>query len=832
MAQVQSEGKASLTTARTNTKKPARPTSNRASRPLKLEKPELEIRFIPIVCAAPLLYAQSHGLFEKHGLQVHLKPVPGWSGIKESLVYEQADAVHMLSPMPLACNLGIDGKKADVRLAAIQNINGQAITLASKYLGIQAVQEMKGFTFGVPYRFSMQYYLLSNFLAEQGIDPLHDVKIIEVSPPRMPYYLEKGWVDGILSPEPYNQIIAHRGSGFIYSLSRDMWPGHPCCSLATSREFIESCPNTFQAMIQSLVEAEWVLHQADAAERKDIAQEISGPDYLNQEDVLAVEQVLTGHFHDGQGKEHIVHDRIDFVPHPWPEHGTWILSQMQRWGQLHGHVDYNSVVHNVFQTEGTRALAQEIGYPASMTGSLEGIPSFTTDDPYGYMAHQPFSSFTEQPKPERSYHLSSPLRARITDINERLAALTAGQYDMRLEVTSADEIGYLEQLINEIALNSRFAQLALVEQNERLQRTLALQQATFDAAADGVLAVDSKGKIISSNDMFAKMWQIPEAVMATREDEQLLGFVINQLKDPEAFINKVNELYSKPAETSHDFVDLADGQVFERDSEPQRIGDQIVGRVWNFRDITETRKAQKERERLIRELREALRFKDEFFAMMSHELRTPLNAMIGLLGIMLMGDNLDERNKMFATRARANSERLLTLINNILDISRMEAGRLELVPRPISLHHIVAKLQTDMGILAEQKGLSFTIRLHPSLPGTITIDEDAITKILVNLVANAIKFTEKGSVELAMGPQDGKLLIQVKDTGIGIPAHMKDVIFDSFRQVDSSSTRAYGGSGLGLSIVVRLCVAMQGTVTVDSQPGEGSTFVVSLPLHD
>ena len=151
-------------------------TKNHFSK-LKLEKTELKIAFIPIVCSAPLIYAHSHGFFKKNGLNVELIPAPGWSGVKQLMVYCNFDAAHMLSPMPLACNLGIDGRKADIRLAAIQNVNGQALTLAIKHLGIKDVLDMKGFTFGVPYRFSMHYYLLCYFLAAHGVNPLKDVTI-------------------------------------------------------------------------------------------------------------------------------------------------------------------------------------------------------------------------------------------------------------------------------------------------------------------------------------------------------------------------------------------------------------------------------------------------------------------------------------------------------------------------------------------------------------------------------------------------------------------------------------------------------------------------------
>ena len=231
-------------------------------RDLGLEKPEVNMAFIPILCSAPLLYAKTHGYFARNGLDVTLTPAPGWSGVKDLLAFGHTDAAHLLSPMPLAIRQGLDGRRAEIRLACIQNVNGQALTLAKKHAGIKDVREMKGFTFGVPYRFSMHYYLLCLFLAEHGLDPLRDVNIIEVSPPRMPHFIETGRVDGVFAPEPFNQIPVYRGTGFIYTLSKDIWPGHPCCCFASTEEFIGKHPKTYKAMVRSVLEAELALHRA------------------------------------------------------------------------------------------------------------------------------------------------------------------------------------------------------------------------------------------------------------------------------------------------------------------------------------------------------------------------------------------------------------------------------------------------------------------------------------------------------------------------------------------------------------------------------------------
>lgn len=232
-----------------------------------------------------------------------------------------------------------------------------------------------------------------------------------------------------------------------------------------------------------------------------------------------------------------------------------------------------------------------------------------------------------------------------------------------------------------------------------------------------------------------------------------------------------------------------------------------------------------------REAQEASRLKDEFLAIMSHELRTPLNAMLGFQGILLMTSKLDDRGQHMLRRAQANANRLLTLINDILDISRIESGRMQFVKSNVSFQELTDKLQSQMGVLAEEKLLKFNVNIDPALPLTILIDEDAITKIVTNLLGNAFKFTEKGSVSLDLTKKDDTVVISVRDTGIGIPTHMHDVIFERFRQVDGSSKRTHGGSGLGLAIVQKLVLALNGTINVQSVVGEGSTFTVVLPLE-
>jgi nitrate/nitrite transport system substrate-binding protein len=226
-----------------------------------VEVREVKVRFIPILCAAPLVYATRRGIFEQNGLSVQLQACPGWSGVKELLVHDRIDAAHLLAPMALSTTLGLDGKPVPLRLCAIQNVNGQALILAKAHHGLQQVRDMRGFRFGVPYLFSMHYYLLCDFLAKHGLDPLHDVKIEEIAPPRMPNYIRTGRVDAVLSPEPFAELMVSDGSGTLFSRSNQFWPGHPCCSGAVTKAFSDANPETCAALVRSLVEAEYSLRE-------------------------------------------------------------------------------------------------------------------------------------------------------------------------------------------------------------------------------------------------------------------------------------------------------------------------------------------------------------------------------------------------------------------------------------------------------------------------------------------------------------------------------------------------------------------------------------------
>lgn len=327
-----------------------------------LEKTALKIGFIPITCATPIIMAQPMGFYDKYGLKgTEVIKASGWSMVRDWAVSKQVDCAHMLSPMPLALTIGAGSKQTPFLMPAVENINGQAITLHNKHKGVTGPQDMKGFTFCVPFDYSMHNMLLRYYLAEGGVDPDKDVKIRVVPPPEMVANLRAGNVDGYLAPDPFNQRAVYEKAGFIFKLTKDIWPGHPCCAFAASQEFATTMPNTFKAVFRAIVDATHYASNMD--NRKDIAKAISPRNYLNQPEIV-VEQVLTGEYPDGLGNTKSNPDRIDFNPFPYHSMAVWILTQMKRWGYIKGDINYTDIAEKVFLATDCAEMMSENGYQA------------------------------------------------------------------------------------------------------------------------------------------------------------------------------------------------------------------------------------------------------------------------------------------------------------------------------------------------------------------------------------------------------------------------------------------------------------------------------------
>jgi len=346
--------------------------------PGAIEKKDLKVGFIPITCATPIIMAKPMGFYKKHGLNVDVIKTAGWAVIRDKTINKEYDAAHMLSPMPIAITLGSGSRPIPYTMPAVENINGQAITLAMKHKDRRDPKDWKGFKFAVPFDYSMHNYLLRYYVAEHGIDPDQDIQIRAVPPPEMVANLRAENIDGFLAPDPVNQRAVYDGVGYIHILSKDIWDRHPCCAFAASREFVTETPNTYAALLKAIIDA--TAFATKPENRKQIAAAIAPANYLNQP-VTVVEQVLTGTFADGLGNVKKVPDRIDFDPFPWHSFAVWIMTQMKRWGQVQGDVDYTRIAQEVYLATDTARLMKEVGLVPPETTSKSFVVMGKTFDP-------------------------------------------------------------------------------------------------------------------------------------------------------------------------------------------------------------------------------------------------------------------------------------------------------------------------------------------------------------------------------------------------------------------------------------------------------------------
>ena len=366
------------------------------------------------------------------------------------------------------------------------------------------------------------------------------------------------------------------------------------------------------------------------------------------------------------------------------------------------------------------------------------------------------------------------------------------------------------------------------------------REMVINGMSDGMIVLDRLERIVELNPAALKVINRPASELIGKPIAETLQLLISNPELAERYrsaesIQDEIVLEGDPPQ----FLDVRVSPLYDHQK-------RLTGRVIVFRDITERKLAeqriQAQNEALVKanqELiiarklaEEATVLKSQFLATMSHELRTPLNAIIGYTEIQLEGmtGELTPEQEDYQRRVLANGEHLLALINDVLDISKIEAGRMEIVNNPFNVREWMNEIVLQNRGLAEGKGLEFAVDIDPQLPETIIGDAARLKQIVINLISNAIKFTEKGSVKVNLSQNDAQSWkITVTDTGIGIPAHAQDMIFDEFRQVDNTATRQYGGTGLGLAIVKKLVLMMGGKINLKSETGEGSTFTITIP---
>ncbi len=256
--------------------------------------------------------------------------------------------------------------------------------------------------------------------------------------------------------------------------------------------------------------------------------------------------------------------------------------------------------------------------------------------------------------------------------------------------------------------------------------------------------------------------------------------------------------------------------------------DLLSGRVWTFTDVTELEHARREAEI-------ATVAKSAFLANMSHEIRTPLNGVLGFAELLLGGE-LRPDQKRHASVIFESAQTLLTLLNDILDVSKIDAGQMEVVAEPFDLWHQMRQCTQLMESTAEKKRLLLTLEIDPALPQHVIGDALRGRQVILNLLGNAIKFTERGSVvvEAVAAHEGGRRIVEIRiaDTGVGIPLARQASVFEEFVQAEASTSRRFGGSGLGLSISRRLVLLMGGDIALQSHEGQGTTVSLRLPLKE
>jgi signal transduction histidine kinase/CheY-like chemotaxis protein len=393
------------------------------------------------------------------------------------------------------------------------------------------------------------------------------------------------------------------------------------------------------------------------------------------------------------------------------------------------------------------------------------------------------------------------------------------------------------------------------EEHNWLNESYDQLEAQIEAIPDGVLVINQSKSPVNFNLRSATMWGIPVEALKGDKKGMLLSALLSSIQDPDKFLLHIEIIFNHPNTIHRSEVFLNNGSVFDWCSAPVITKkNKHLGFIWAFRDVTKAKRAEEElrqeknrAEHLNNELEQAIgkanqmalqaelanQAKSNFLAMMSHEIRTPMNGVIGFTNILL-DTPLSEEQKEYVDIIRSSGDALLTLINDILDYSKIESGNLELECTPFSLECCLNEVVELLRFKANEKGIALRSVVDSQVPRHIHGDVNRLRQILVNLVNNAIKFTKEGHVSLAVAaekteiehPQGSCFVFQfsVEDTGIGMTEQQQSRLFKPFTQADSSISRRFGGTGLGLVIAKRLSEAMGGKIWVKSVPNQGSTF--------
>lgn len=374
----------------------------------------------------------------------------------------------------------------------------------------------------------------------------------------------------------------------------------------------------------------------------------------------------------------------------------------------------------------------------------------------------------------------------------------------------------------------------IIKMNRKLKNEVSTIRNIIKYSPTLMCIKDDAGIYLNCNDWFAEI--------VGREKDNIIGqtdYDLFNKEEADLIIKKNNEAkFAKKCIIDEVWHDCANGKrrLLEKYIIPLLDeNDEIIGILVNAIDLTKRHQEQEQLEKAKEDAEKATKMKSNFLANMSHEIRTPMNGLLGFLQL-LEDTNLTEQQKIFITNAQKSSEFLLSIINEILDFSKIEAGKLKIDNISFDLRYLVEDVILMNVPCGQKKGLSLNSLIDPAIPSRVFGDSSKVKQILNNLISNAIKFTKEGMITIHVKQilrEDDKLLLnfEVKDTGIGIPEDKLNLIFESFMQADASTTRKYGGTGLGLTISQKLAELMGGQISVKSKLNEGSIFTLELSFQ-